>query len=130
MAEFTEFTATTPEVVPATEEKVYDKYWLTNLRIVAGDSTKPIRLMASWVPARDVTIQVPALDENGEAVLDENGEATTTEVTYKETKNKAEPKRLIIKDLLGEAEKNQNLAAAVETVLAALKAEAVSRDLL
>ena len=59
MSEFTEFTASTPTVVAATEEKVFDKYWMSNLRIQAGDPTRPVRLTASWMPARDITIQVP-----------------------------------------------------------------------
>ena len=104
MAEYTQFTATSPTVVPATQEVVYDKYWLVALRIQAQDPTKPARAMAVFAPARDVTV--------------DNGEGGT--ITYKELNPKGERKQLVIKDLFGEAETNLALSEALEGVLAVL----------
>lgn len=129
MAEFTEFEASTPVVVAATEEKVFDKYWLSNLRINAGEPTRPVRLIASWQPARDITIQVPT------EVPVEGGEEGETETVMvdtvvKELQKGAQPKRLVIEDLFGAAAGDSNLATALETVLAAMKAKADAEGLL
>ena len=123
MAEFTQFEASTPEVQAATEEKVYDLYWLANFRIQAGNPLKPAKMIASFAPARNVTIQVPVLDEEGNVTGSEDK-------VVKELKANTEPKRLVINDLFGAAEEDPTLATALETVLIALKAKAIAEGIL
>ena len=129
MAEFAEFVASTPVVVEATEEKVFDKYWLSNLRIMAGEPTKPVRMMAAWTPARDITIQVP-VEVPVEGGEEGETETVMTDVVVKELQKNAQPKRLVIEDLFGAAAEDANLAVALETVLAAIKVKADSEGLL
>ena len=123
MSEFTQFVATTPSVEAATEEKVFDKYWLSNFRIQAGDPTRPARMIAVWSPARDITVQVPVTDEEGNVT-------GTEDIVVKELQKNAQPKRLVIDDLFGAVEEDASLAAALETVLAALKAKAATEGIL
>ena len=91
MADFTQFTASTPDVVEATAEVTYDKYWLRNFRINAENPLKPVRMVAIFVPARDITIQVEGED-----------------VVVKELKPNGEAKQVVIEDLFGDAEGMQN----------------------
>jgi len=115
MSDFTQFVATTPIVEPATSEVIYDKYWLSNFRIMAGESTKPVRLVASFSPARDVTV--------------DDGEGGT--ITYKELKPNTEPSRLVIEDLFGEAAADPTgLGTVMNNVLAYLKDRAVAEGVI
>ena len=106
--EFTTFNATSPDVVPATTEKVYDKYWLANFRIQAGNPTKPVRAVGILAPSRIVTV--------------DDGQGGT--ISYHELKPNAQTKRIVVEDLFGEAEQDAQLAAAVEAVLAAVATRA------
>ena len=111
MADYIQFDATTPIVVEATSEVVYDKYWLSNFRIDAANPTKPVRLVAAFVPARDVTVD----DGNGGTI------------TYKELKQGSQPKRLVIQDLFGEAALDPTgLGAVMNGVLTFLKDKATA----
>ncbi len=115
MSDFVQFDATTPEVVPATQEVVYDKYWLANFRIEAGNPKQPVRLMASFVPARDVT--------------EDDGNGGT--ITFKEIKKNSQPKRLVINDLFKEAaEDPAGLGAVMGGVLVYLKSRAVAEGVI
>lgn len=130
MSDYIEFIATSPDVQPATEEKTYDRYWLANMRIMAGDSTKPVTLVANFVPSRHVTIQVPSKDGEGVVIVDGNGDPVLEDFTYSETKPNAQPKRLIIKDLFAEANANpEGIGAVLNGVLGVLKDKAIEEDL-
>lgn len=107
MSDYTQFNASTPEVVEATAEVTYDKYWLSSFRINASNPTGKVRARATFVPARDVTIQVEGED-----------------VVVKELKPNGGGKELVIEDLFGEAETDADLKAALEAVLAVLNTRA------
>lgn len=132
MPEFTQLEASTPITQPLVEEKIYDKYWMSGLSINASDSTKPVRLVAKFIPARDVTVEIPQKDENGNVITDENGQPVTTSVTYKETlRNIKFEKTLIIQDIFAEAVKDPTgFGLAIETVLATIKAKAIEKKIL
>lgn len=131
MANYVQFTATSPSVKPATSEIVYDKYWLSNMRIEAQDSTKPVKLVALFTPARDVSIQIPKKDAEGKPIVDEQGSPVMEIFYYKETMPNAEPKKLVIQDLFAEAEKNpQVLGAAMNVVLNLLNGLAQEKGIL
>jgi hypothetical protein len=115
MPEFVQFDATTPSVTPATQEVVYDKYWLSTFRVEAGNPTQKIRLVAVFTPARDVTVK----DEDGK------------DVVVKELMPNAEPKRLVIQDLFAEAVADPTgFGATINAVFALLKTKAESEGIL
>ena len=120
---FEQITATTPVVKPAEPEVVYDKYWLSSLRIQAGNPTEPVRLVAVFTPSKDVTVQVQQTDAEGNPV--------TVDVTYKELMPNAESKRLIIQDLFKEAESDPaGLGAIMNAVIVALRDKALAQGLI
>jgi len=115
MPEFVQFTATTPSVKPATQEVIYDKYWLSSFRCEATHPLKPIRLVAVFTPARDITIK----DKDG------------NDVTVKELMPNAEPKRLVIEDLFAAAVADPSgLGATVNAVFSVLKTKAEEAGIL
>ena len=117
MSEYVQFEATTPIVEAATSEKVYDKYWMANFRIEAGRPEQPVRLMAAFVPARDITETDP-----------ETGVVT---VVGKEIQKNAQPKRLVIQDLFGEAAADPSgLGTVLNGVLTFLKDRAVAEGVI
>jgi hypothetical protein len=129
--EFKQFVATTPAVKPATSEVVYDKYWLSNMRVEAGDPTKPVKLIAVFTPARDMTIQLPKKDAEGNAVVDEDGDPVLETITYKELMPNAQPKRLVINDVFKEAVLDPtNMGMAMNTVFNLLNDKAVEKGIL
>tara|TARA_R110000824_G_scaffold218435_1_gene405020 strand:+ start:1279 stop:1674 length:396 start_codon:yes stop_codon:yes gene_type:complete len=131
MSDFPQFEASTPIVTPATSEVTYDKYWLSNLRIQAGDPTKPARLVAIWAPARDITIQVPSVDVDGNPVLDVDDNPVLEDLIYTELQPNGQPRRLVIPDLISSAEEDPaTMGAAVFAVLTALKAKATKEGIL
>lgn len=117
MSEFTQFEASTPVVKPATSEVTYDKYWLKRLNVSANDSTKPIEMVAMFVPARDMT-----------ATIDVDGVPTT--ISYKELMPDGPEKVLRIDDVFALAEANNTFAATMNAVFDALKTIATDRGLL
>jgi hypothetical protein len=116
MSEYIQFEATNPVVEPAKEAVVYDKFWLSNFRIEAGNPNQKVRLMAAFVPSRDVEVTDPE----------------TNEVTVKkELKNGAQPKRLMIADLFEEAGKDPDgLGKALNGILELLKNRAVAEGII
>jgi len=104
MSDYTQFEATTPDIVAATSEVTYDKFWLKNFRIQAHNPQEAVKAVATFVPARDVTIDV-----EGEPVV------------VKEVNPNGQQKKVVIEDLFAEAEGNADLKAALESVLAVLK---------
>lgn len=55
MTEFTQFEAVEPIVIPATEEKVYDKYWLELMIIRAPSPAQDASLTAKFRLYNDIT---------------------------------------------------------------------------
>jgi hypothetical protein len=119
---FTQFEATDPVIEPASTEKVFDKFWLSSLRIQAPEPTRPAKLVAIWEVARDETIQIPHTDDAGVVSM--------VNISYKVLKKDAPIKRLIINDLFGEAEKDPLLAQALETIIVSLKDKANKEGIL
>jgi len=62
MSELPQIMASNPQVIPAKEEIVYDKYWMTQLHIIAPSPTEEARLIAVIKPCRDVTVNVDGKD--------------------------------------------------------------------
>ena len=110
---YTQIVNSNPIVVPAKNEITYDKYWMSNFRIEAGDPTKPVKAIAVFVPARDVTVKIDGND-----------------VTYKEINNNAEPKRLVIKDLFKDAAEDASMAKVINDVLGMLIAKAQAENVI
>lgn len=117
MAEFTQFEASTPVIKPATEEVVYDKYWLKRLMVNAGSSTKPVSLTAVFVPARDMTTEA-------------NVAGVITTVEYKELMPNGPEKVLNINNVFSLAQTNNTFAATMNAVFASLKQIASERNIL
>jgi hypothetical protein len=117
MSEFTQFVATTPYVKPATEEVVYDKYWMSEMNVRANDPTKPIQLRAKFVPARDMSYEANV-----------NGEITT--VSYKELMPNAPSVELKINDVFAAAAEDPELALTMDSVFKILKKIATAQNLL
>jgi len=114
MSDYVQFEAVTPNVVPASNEVVYDKYWMSNMMIMAQEPTKNVRLIATFKPARDVTVEV-----DGKTV------------EYKELMPNGKEKQLVIKDLFGDAAKDPTgLGATLNSVLTILKDRAIAENLL
>ena len=88
------------ETIPASDEKVYDKYWMTHLVVAAPSPTAKARMVATLVPARDV-----------ETVID--GEP----ITVKELMPNAENIVMILDDAFGRAATDENFATALVTTL-------------
>ena len=92
---YTQMNANSASVVAATDEVTYDKYWLQHMRIMAPDPSQNVKVVARFIPCKD----------DGETkVLMTDGE----------------PQIVTINDLLGDAESDSNLAAAVDSVLVEL----------
>lgn len=124
MPEFVQFIASEPSVVPATAEKVYDKYWLSAMRVEAGDPTKAIKLVAVFTPARDMVANVPVLGEDGKPT----GE--TQEITYKELQKNVEPKRLVIGDVFKVAMEDVEFAITMNKIFEILNNKATAAGVL
>ena len=92
-------------IIPASEEKVYDKFWLTQLSILAQDPTKEARIVAVLVPARDVTVNVGGED-----------------VVIKELMPDAENTTIVVPNLFERMASTPSLAIAMGAVLNELTA--------
>lgn len=130
MPDFTTITASTPVIVPAQGEQVYDKYWLSSLRIEAGDPNQPIRMMATLSLAKEVTKEINVYDMNGRQVRDANGKAVTETATIKELKPGEQPKRVVVNNLLAIGEANADVKSIVNGVLLAIEGLAVQQGLI
>ena len=96
-----------PEVVevhPATEEKTYDKFWMTHLTVIAQSPTEEAKLVATLVPARDVEIDI--------------GDGQTQ--TIKELLPDAEPITIIVKNVFERSVVNPVFGGAMASVLNAV----------
>ena len=48
------------KIIPAIDQKTYDKYWVTQLSFLLPSPTEEARMVAVLVPARDVEVLVDA----------------------------------------------------------------------
>jgi hypothetical protein len=78
--EFTQIQIDNPVVIPAIEEKVYDKQWLSHIRI--NSTPEKATVVAHLVPY------------NGESVLVEPDEAIKIENIFAEMQNESKPAEL------------------------------------
>jgi hypothetical protein len=46
------------KIIPSTEEKVYDKYWVTQMSYLAPSPSEEAKLIAVLSPARDVELSI------------------------------------------------------------------------
>lgn len=78
--EFTTIENTEPTIIPAVEEKVYDKLWLSHIRI---NSTP-----------EKATVVAHLLPYNGESILAEPDESIVIENIFAEMQNESKPAEL------------------------------------
>jgi hypothetical protein len=88
--------ATTPVVVPPGPQLTYDRWWLTNLMVNAGDPNKPVSVMAAL--KRQATLPDGTKQLHPQAVT------------------------LSVPDVFAQAEKTPEVAAAISQLLAAITA--------
>jgi len=100
--------STSPNVKAATEEKVYDKYWMTRFLVRAPTPTEPVEIVAVFKPARDVTVG---------------------DVTYKELNPDAKEVKIRIEDLFVAAEEDPELTVVMSDLLAKLKSIGVDQGI-
>ncbi len=87
---------TITEIIPAAEEKIYNKYWITQLSIISPSTTEDAKMIAVLVPARDVEV-------NGEII--------------KELMPNAENTTIVIHNLFERMAMNETLAITMASVL-------------
>jgi len=87
-------------VIPASDEKTYDKYWMTHLIIAAPSPTEEARIVATLVPARDVTTKIDGKD-----------------VTVKELLTDADQVVMVVQNLFARAASDLNFANTLTVVL-------------
>jgi len=101
------------------------------MRIIAGDPSKPIRLIATFNAAIDTEVEVPELDSEGNPVLDSNSNPITKTTIVKELKPNTKPKRLIIPYLVDASDSDPDgIVSVVNGVMGALKQLASERGLI
>lgn len=103
MSEYIQFVAKEPEVKPASEEVVYDKFWMKNLRIMAPNPTQPIKVVATFVSARDIQIE-----HQGQTI------------TIKELNPNGKEYRVVINNLFEKASQDADVAEVTNKLLTAL----------
>lgn len=130
MADLVQFDATTPIVIPAVQEVVYDKYWMTMMRVEARNPEEPVRVVVVFAPARDVQKTVPVLDADGKPVLDGDGNPTTAVVTVKELYEKGGEKRMVVEDIFALAATNPQVGGVIGPLLEVFKALATEKGIL
>lgn len=101
----TQFQAAEPIVVPASEGKTYDKYWLLGFNVRAESPDKPIRLMARFVPCRDTDSGVKELQPNAKEIV------------------------MTVEDVNATAAQDAEFASVMESVLAKMQKMGVERGL-
>ena len=83
-------------ITPAAPEKIYDKYWVTQLSILSPAPDKEARIVASLVPCRDV-------GETKELIADDEGKVM-----------------IVVSDLFARMATDVDLATAFNSVLVEL----------
>jgi hypothetical protein len=104
MANFPEFIANSASVVPATSEVTYNKYWMRRLVINAPDPQKKTKIVAEFMPCRDITI-----------TSNVNGVVTSTSST--ELMPNGKMSQLTIPDAFGLAAQDPNFANVMGAIL-------------
>jgi len=90
-------------VIPASEEKIYDKYWMTQLHIIAQSPTEEAKMIAVFSPARDITVNVDGED-----------------IVIKELMPDAEDVKIVVPDLFERMATDIDLATVMGGVLVEL----------
>ena len=115
MADLPQLIAATPEIIPsrpeeevitiipAEEEKIYNKLWMTQLSIISKSPTEEAKVVAVFKPARDIIVNV-------------DGEDTT----IKELMPDGESISIVIFDLFKRMDEKPSLAMAMGAVLTEL----------
>jgi len=85
------------KIIPATDEKIYDKYWMTQISILSPDPTKDSTVVVQLVPARDV-------DVGGGQIV-------------KELMPDASPVTIVERNLFAKAATDEDLANSIVSVL-------------
>jgi hypothetical protein len=130
MNEFIQFEATTPVVVPAKSEEVYDKYWIVNFNVDARNPIRPVTLTVDFAPAKQLNKEIPRVDKEGKPVLDENGTPIVDKIEYKELQPGGRCKRLVLNDLFGQASTNPEMGALMNQLFTFIKTIAESQKIL
>ena len=92
---YTQLSATSPAVIPATDEIVYDRFWITDVNIISVDPNDKSMAIATIVPARE---------ENGTITLKPGDQG----------------KQIQIDDIFGLAETNSELSGAIDGLIKAV----------
>ena len=100
-------------VIPAVEEKIYDKYWVTQFTLLSHSPTEEARIVVQLSPARDVEVDV-----EGEVV------------TVKELMPDAEEITFVIDNVFERVDNNENFAMALGATLNALIEVSKEKNLL
>jgi len=100
MANWTQLNAANPATVAATEEKVYNKYWMSHFEVKGDSPTKPMKMRVVFIPCRDVTVG---------------------ELTYKELQPNGEVKVVLLEDLFGAAESDPEIAELINGILSKIQ---------
>jgi len=121
MSDFVKIQGQQNVVEPATEEKVYDHYWVRQLQINAFNPQNKVRANAILTPARNIQ----SVDEEGNLVVDEEGNP----VYIKELKQGSD-RELRITDVFGDAANDPTLAVIMNNLLTYIKDRALAEGLI
>jgi len=116
MANFPEFNAVDPVVVPSVAEKVYGKYQLVEFNVRANNPNQPIRVRAGFKAYREVEVT---------KVVD--GQTVTT--TEKEFDPKGKTVEIVVKDMVEASEQDPEFAQAMGAVMAVTKKIGIAQGL-
>ena len=122
MSEFVQFEAREPIVVPASEEVVYDKYWMSGMNVMARNPNGKVRLGVTFVPCRDVVITPE--------IKDDQGNVTQEAVLGKNIQPNAQEKRLVVEDVFALAARDAEVATVMNSLFTVLKRIATERGVL
>lgn len=132
MAEYKQFVAKEPITTETIQISggVYDKYWLKTLIINAPNPIKPVNVAAVFIPARDVTVNIPKLDENNQPIIDAiTLEPVTEAITYKELQFNGTEKRVMLQNIFSLAEQNAQIKEVVDKLLEVLHTVGVEKGI-
>ena len=91
---------TVTTVIPAAEEKIYDKYWVSQFTLLSHSPIEEARIIVQLTPARDIE-----MDVDGQTV------------TVKELMPNAEKTTFVINDVFARIESNEAFAIAFAATL-------------
>jgi hypothetical protein len=81
MADLPVISATTPTTIPPVDEKVYDRWWMSELRVSANDPNSPIVTIAKLQKSRSVNgvTELSPVDNPVYIRIDDTLSAATTD---------------------------------------------------